>query len=140
MKDNSFVSSVKGMGFEDMGGGEFLRFEGNGIVFAMDIDEDEDACIDGIRLLECYGQECHEREIAYERYINDENDLIVFLKAHDAPFKREGKESEEVARKLQSDLYKEIKHRENIEYLYDELSKRVSMDVLKEHLAAVNKQ
>lgn len=139
--DCSLVSTVKDMGFipEDKLG-TYVRRECDDHAFVMEIDEAEDSCIDGIRYYECYGNPTHRREIAFDRYVGDDVESIEgFIEYCGCRAWMDARDQNMLVKSLSVQLHETEKERDCLQSVYDELSGRVSADILSAHLDACRK-
>lgn len=75
-----FTKTLRKMGFtRSVDGNDVLRLDEQGTVAEVEIDEADNALVDGIWLYESYDNPFHKRVIGFERYIDSIGDIVSAL-------------------------------------------------------------
>ena len=77
---SEFTKALRKMGFKNLAdGSDILRIDEQGTVAEVEIDDADNALVNGIWLYECYDNPFHKRVIGFERYIDSIGDIVSFL-------------------------------------------------------------
>lgn len=80
-----FTKALRKMGFKRTGNGsDILLLDEQGTVAEAEIDEEDNALVDGISLYESYNDPFHKRMIGFRQYVDSVGDVVSFLN-HFAP-------------------------------------------------------
>lgn len=75
-----FTKALRKIGFtRSVDGNDVLRLDEQGTVAEVEIDEADNALVDGIWFYECYDNPFHKRVIGFERYIDSIGDIVSAL-------------------------------------------------------------